>query len=654
MSDDNQKFLKKFKDQISTMGKDGILGTDNNNISSLSNTNNTINSTFNKNNCVNTKAIFKNSFTNKNTTKKGSAFLKPINKEKINNKNEQCQNNSNDINIMNNPYTSNPHMKNNNNVIYNPSMYYYQYQFPNPYIYFNYNNNNNNNNQKTDNNHSDNNININYPQQRFSPPYQLYNYPNIYFNNSNINNPYPYIQQNNNTNTNDNINNGDIKMNKKKKLRPISAQMVGRTKSYMNKTNTTINTNYGNKSNITTITNMTSKYDYKPYTLKDYKEIINVDTLGGLGANIGTEEWEKKKEKMDKMSEYSKNIFKKTKTHNNSKIRELDKIIAKNKQKKDELSTRRRANEYSKLIRPKSSGQCKINKQKKYMKDNNMKIIDEKMNENNNNNDIHYLQGKYALIQQKKLNNEKEYNTNYNYNFNYNHNLDNIYKNNNNYMTAYDKENGKENEKGNKNDKISTKVELKDIFNDNIEEDDEEEKKLLEYYNKFKICTDVIINDDENNEKNNNKEKDKENNNEINNDINNDSLEIKNKVSNNDINNDSLEIDNNDNNSKNENKDEEMKVQVQKEGTDNNLVKKYKTFKEQMNAVNSRSKNNNYNNIRFMNDNNYKNKDNNVCDEYENKNEDKNENKNLEDIQSLLMAREKYLKEVEEIKKGIY
>ena len=73
--------------------------------------------------------------------------------------------------------------------------------------------------------------------------------------------------------------------------------MIARTKSYMNRTNTTINSNYnyGNKSNITTLTNMTSKYEYKPYTLKDYKEIINVDTLGGLGANIGTEEWEKKK-----------------------------------------------------------------------------------------------------------------------------------------------------------------------------------------------------------------------------------------------------------------------------------------------------------------------------------------------------------------------
>ena len=89
-----------------------------------------------------------------------------------------------------------------------------------------------------------------------------------------------------------------------------------------------------------------------------------MDTLGGLGANIGTEEWEKKKEKMDKMSEYAKNIFKKTKNHNNNKETDnkLDKVIAKNKQKKDALSTRKRANEYSKLIRPKSTGHIKITK----------------------------------------------------------------------------------------------------------------------------------------------------------------------------------------------------------------------------------------------------------------------------------------------------
>ena len=39
--------------------------------------------------------------------------------------------------------------------------------------------------------------------------------------------------------------------------------------------------------------------------------------------------------------------------------------------------------------------------------------------------------------------------------------------------------------------KIKCQDELKDIFNDNSDED-EEEKKLLEYYNKFKIPSDIV------------------------------------------------------------------------------------------------------------------------------------------------------------------
>ena len=139
---DNQKFLNKFKDQISTMGKEGILGVDNN-ISSISNSNYTINSTFNNN----TKVIFKNSLSDKNTIRKGSAFLKPINKPKINNKNNinlinkneqsknlpkedlsnknKIENNDGKINIMNNLYSINPQNKP-NDIIYNPSMLYYQ------------------------------------------------------------------------------------------------------------------------------------------------------------------------------------------------------------------------------------------------------------------------------------------------------------------------------------------------------------------------------------------------------------------------------------------------------------------------------------------------------------------------------------------------
>ena len=61
--DDNQKFLEKFKDQITTMGKKGILESNDN-------------SKFNNNFNINTKL------------RKGSAFLKPINKAKIKNNND--------------------------------------------------------------------------------------------------------------------------------------------------------------------------------------------------------------------------------------------------------------------------------------------------------------------------------------------------------------------------------------------------------------------------------------------------------------------------------------------------------------------------------------------------------------------------------------
>ena len=105
MTDDNQKFLDKFKNQISKMGKDGILGTDND-ISSISNINN-------NNNNKHTNIIIKNSLTDKNNIKKGSAFLKPINKSKIN-----SHNNSN-ININNEEQSKNSPNDNENKILEN-------------------------------------------------------------------------------------------------------------------------------------------------------------------------------------------------------------------------------------------------------------------------------------------------------------------------------------------------------------------------------------------------------------------------------------------------------------------------------------------------------------------------------------------------------
>jgi hypothetical protein len=57
-----------------------------------------------------------------------------------------------------------------------------------------------------------------------------------------------------------------------------------------------------------------NKIQYKPKTLKEYKEKFTSNPIqskrdsGGLGANIGTKEWQEKVEKKNKMKEYSDNI----------------------------------------------------------------------------------------------------------------------------------------------------------------------------------------------------------------------------------------------------------------------------------------------------------------------------------------------------------
>ena len=499
MSDDNQKFLEKFKSQITTMGKNGILDSGN-------------------------KVITITNI-NPNKIRKGSAFLKPIKKPNSKNIDTNKNKNNNSIkndniidNTKNNIVNNNPYINIQTHQINNSPqapLLYYQYQ--NPYMYFNYNYNQYNNNYAP-------------PTNIYHQPYQLYYYPqqnqnmNQYYINNQINLP---MNKNLEINNNNNNNKGtEIKKigNNKKRLRPISAQNIHTSNrsyltNYSNITNLTIN----NKSNLTNI----NRFEYKPYTLKDYKEIINVDTLGGLGANIGTEEWEKKKEKMDKMSEYAKNIFNKTKTLKNKNNHLINK-------KKEEISTRKRASEYSKLIRPKSSGPYNIN------------VIVKK---NNYNNKIK------ITCEETKKNNDM-----------------------NNDIVNIKQEN--ENEK------------IKSIFNDEI--NNEEDKEMMEYYNKFKI--------DDNEFKNN-------------------------KLSKNNNDEDSLE--------KDDIVRDDPTPSIIKQ--DNNIKKKYKTFKEVRNAVNNRNNNDKKNN----------NIDNIITKEYI---EDKEKEV---DIESLIINREKYLKEIDDIKRGL-
>ena len=72
------------------------------------------------------------------------------------------------------------------------------------------------------------------------------------------------------------------------------------------------NANYTLKRNTYTVANNRQNiidHGYIPYTLKDYKKISNDVKLGKLGPNIGTEEWEKKKNRMKKMSEYGNKVI---------------------------------------------------------------------------------------------------------------------------------------------------------------------------------------------------------------------------------------------------------------------------------------------------------------------------------------------------------
>ena len=70
--------------------------------------------------------------------------------------------------------------------------------------------------------------------------------------------------------------------------------------------------------------NEKKKVNYKPKSLKEYKEKYNngiKEHRGGLGANIGGEEWEHKKEQNMKVKKYSEMI----KNHNKDKENNLKK-----------------------------------------------------------------------------------------------------------------------------------------------------------------------------------------------------------------------------------------------------------------------------------------------------------------------------------------
>lgn len=314
MNADQIAFQEKFKDQMQTMGKNGILGTLN------SNRNNSDNRTN-----LPVKIIHHTAYENVLPHRKN--LLKPIKPQtpSVSNMNDttnrdESTNQQECSNISNNPYINQP-LPPNGSVPYNPYMYPPPQQM-NPYC---------------------------------PPPYQMMMNP--YYNN-------PYIGYNNihNNGVQQQQYNNNIQLptpQSRTRLRPISSQ------SRMN----TTNTNTTNLSNLSSgrvcsaySRSRISTVEYKPYTLKEYKEMERVGVvLGGLGPNIGTKEWEEKKEKMKKMEEYAKRVGM-LKNKIKKRKERVEDIIEKEKKKKIENSIRRRCYEYANLVRPKTRIEQRVNR----------------------------------------------------------------------------------------------------------------------------------------------------------------------------------------------------------------------------------------------------------------------------------------------------
>ena len=166
-------------------------------------------------------------------------------------------------------------------------------------------------------------------------------------------------------------------MNNMNNMNNMDNMMFGNNMGMMNNPpqmfNNQMNNQYNNMNNINNINlrnnnnartpNMNRRvkkaqtHDYQymefhPYTLKDYKELTrNPVVMGPLGANIGTKEWEIKRNKMKKMQNYSNNINKEHKGITSLKKDTPKDEIEKLTKQKIEKSIRHRAYEYGKLVR---------------------------------------------------------------------------------------------------------------------------------------------------------------------------------------------------------------------------------------------------------------------------------------------------------------
>lgn len=93
---------------------------------------------------------------------------------------------------------------------------------------------------------------------------------------------------------------------------------------------------------------------YKPYTLKDYKELSAAKiVMGSLGPNIGTKEWEERQQKLKKMDEYASGLKQANKMVLKLNRETPQERIEREKREKMKNSTRHKSYEYAKLVKPK-------------------------------------------------------------------------------------------------------------------------------------------------------------------------------------------------------------------------------------------------------------------------------------------------------------
>ena len=162
--------------------------------------------------------------------------------------------------------------------------------------------------------------------------------------------------------------------------------------------------------------------EFHPYTLKDYKEMIrNPVVMGPLGANIGTKEWEEKKNKMKKMMNYSNNINREHKGINKLKKDTPKDEREKLTKEKIEKSARHRTYEYGKLLRTGKYKEDFDEKEYNYLnnsKENKLDVIQEnEMNnfnneESNNMNNINNIEQENEMSYDQLVKQNEEFESN--------------------------------------------------------------------------------------------------------------------------------------------------------------------------------------------------------------------------------------------------